>query len=138
MKYYLLTIRVLLGLFMIYAGIEKFLFRHSAADTEMWQAAAKEFMDFYLLLQNTNFLIFVACCQILFGVLLFFKPTHLLAAIMFVPMLSCLIATHIFISHNIGYIIFDTIIFLLNASIIFNNRKPLYQTIIKQYGISNK
>jgi uncharacterized membrane protein YphA (DoxX/SURF4 family) len=134
MKWYYIIARVLLGLFMIYAGVEKFLFRHTATDTEMWQATAKPFVDFYILLQDSGYLLFVASCQVIFGLLLFFKPTHLLAAIMFVPLFICLIATHVFLSQNIGFIIFDSILFIINASLIYKNFNPLYNTIIKQWN----
>lgn len=132
MKNAVYVIRILLALMFIWAGIEKLflpfnpsVFRANTAE------AAEEFFTFYELLQSTGYMYFVGFFQLLCGLLLVFKRTYLLGSIMLVPLLLCLLMTHMFFSKNIFYILFDSSMFLLNAVLIGYNFKTIQQTILK-------
>ncbi|MEL6917019.1 MAG: DoxX family membrane protein [Bacteroidota bacterium] len=120
MKTVAYIIRFLLALIFIYAGIEKLflpydpsVFRADAAE------AAEEFFMFYEFLQVSGYLYFVGFFQLLCGSLLVFKRTYLLGSIMLVPLLLCLLMTHIFFSKYYVFITFDTIMFCLNLTLLF-------------------
>jgi|ACQI01.1.fsa_nt_gi uncharacterized membrane protein YphA (DoxX/SURF4 family) len=132
MKIAVYVIRILLALMFIWAGIEKLflpfnpsVFRANTAE------AAEEFFTFYELLQSTGYLYFVGFFQLLCGILLLFKRTYLLAAIMLVPLILCLLMTHVYLSKNTFYILFDSSMFLLNAVLIGYHLKTIQQTILK-------
>ena len=132
MKIAVYVIRILLALMFIRAGIEKLflpfnpsVFRANTAE------AAEEFFTFYELLQSTGYLYFVGFFQLLCGILLLFKRTYLLAAIMLVPLILCLLMTHVYLSKNTFYILFDSSMFLLNAVLIGYHLKTIQQTILK-------
>lgn len=91
------------------------------------QGFYESFIHFYDLLSHSGFLLFVGVCQFLCGILLVFKRTSLLGAIMLVPLLLCLVMTHVFISHNTTYILFDSVLFGLNAVLILS-QLPLLKT----------
>ncbi|MEM9649877.1 MAG: DoxX family membrane protein [Bacteroidota bacterium] len=103
MKIGIYIIRFLLALTFIYAGVEKLfmpydpsLFRADA------QEAAEAFFTFYEFLQRSGYLHFVGFFQLLCGILLVFKRTYLLGSIMLVPLMLCLLMTHVFFSKYMG------------------------------------
>lgn len=125
-------IRFLLALLFIYAGIEKLflpydpsVFKANSAD------AAPLFFEFYNLLQNAGYLYFVGFFQLLCGVLLIFKRTYVLGSIMLIPLIMCLLATHVFISKNSFYILFDSTVLLLTIVLLFSGYKK-WQPIISK------
>lgn len=130
MKWYSNIISILIGLFFVYAGVMKYLMPVQETDTLAWQGQNELYRTYYMLLQNTGYMGFVAVCQILLGVMLIYRKTRLLAAIMFVPLLVNLICTHIFISHNIPNLVLDIVLLLLVGSLIAPFFPSLKKTIL--------
>lgn len=126
MKIATYIIRFLLSLLFIWHGIEKLFLQTPMKD----QGFNEAFTHFYDLLSNSGFLLFVGVCQLLCGILLVFKRTSLLGAIMLVPLLLCLIMTHVFISHNTTYILFDSALLGLNTIVILSNLTLLKITFL--------
>lgn len=56
------------------------------------------FFEFYYLLEKTGYLYFVGFFQLLCGLLLLIKRAQILGSIMLMPLLLCLLMTHVFIS----------------------------------------
>jgi len=98
-----------LALLFIWAGVEKLFLPY---DPSVFKANSLEsdpmFFEFYDLLQKAGYLYFVGFFQLLCGLLLVFKRTYLLGSVMLVPLVLCLLSTHIFFSKNAFYIIFDS------------------------------
>lgn len=132
MKIVIYIARFLLALIFIYAGIEKILLPYNPSvfksDVEMTDP---KFFQFYDFLMGTGYLYFVGFFQLLNGLLLVFKRTYLLGAIMMVPLMLCLLMTHIFISRYVGFILFDGVLFLLNGLLIARHFKELEQVFLK-------
>ncbi len=132
MKIVIYIARFLLALIFIYAGIEKIFLPYNPSvfksDVEMTDP---KFFQFYDFLMGTGYLYFVGFFQLLNGLLLVFKRTYLLGAIMMVPLMLCLLMTHIFISRYVGFILFDGAMFLLNGLLIARHFKELEQVFLK-------
>lgn len=130
MKIVIYTIRFLLALLFIYAGIEKLFLPY---DPSVFKANSAEanplFFEFYNLLQQTGYLYFVGFFQLLCGLLLVFKRTYVLGSIMLTALIVCLLATHVFISQHTFYIAFDSTLMVLNAIVLFSGFKK-WKTII--------
>ena len=132
MKLATYSIRFLLALIFIYAGIEKLFLPFNPSVFRTDHAATDPlFFEFYELLQEAGYLYFVGFFQFLCGLLMVFKRTYLLGAIMFVPLLLCLLMTHIFFSKYPFYIGFDSVVFLLNAFLIATRFKILKPVLVK-------
>ena len=133
MKIAVYVIRFLLALTFIYAGIEKLFLPYDPsvfkADIAMTDP---QFFEFYDFLMNTGFLYFVGFFQLLNGLLLVFKRTYLLGAVMMVPLLLCLLTTHVFISKYMGFILYDGTLFLLNSLLIAPHFKELKSVFLKK------
>jgi len=132
MKIATYIIRFILALIFIWAGIEKLflpfnpsVFRANSA------GAAEEFFAFYEFLQASGYLYFVGFFQLLCGVLLIFKRTYLLGSIMLVPLLLCLLMTHVYFSKNTFYLIFDSCLFLMTAVLILQHWKEIKSVLLK-------
>ena len=126
-------IRFLLAFLFIYAGIEKLflpydpsVFRTDAAE------AVPVFFTYYELLQGSGYLYFVGFFQLLCGTLLIFKRTYLLGSIMLVPLILCLLMTHVFFSKYPVFIIFDSVIFSLNLVLLFQRFKDWRPMLFKE------
>ena len=132
MKIVIYIARFLLALIFIYAGIEKIFLPYNPSvfksDVEMTDP---KFFQFYDFLMGTGYLYFVGFFQLLNGLLLVFKRTYLLGAIMMVPLMLCLLMTHIFISRYVGFILFDGAMFLLTGLLIARHFKELEQVFLK-------
>ena len=132
MKIVIYIARFLLALIFIYAGIEKIFLPYNPSvfksDVEMTDP---KFFQFYDFLMGTGYLYFVGSFQLLNGLLLVFRRTYLLGAIMMVPLMLCLLMTHIFISRYVGFILFDGAMFLLNGLLIARHFKELEQVFLK-------
>ena len=132
MKIVIYIARFLLALIFIYAGIEKIFLPYNPSvfksDVEMTDP---KFFQFYDFLMGTGYLYFVGFFQLLNGLLLVFRRTYLLGAIMMVPLMLCLLMTHIFISRYVGFILFDGAMFLLNGLLIAKHFKELEQVFLK-------
>jgi len=124
-------IRFLLALIFVYAGIEKLFLPYNPSvfktDVEM---ADPKFFEFYDFLMGTGYLYFVGFFQLLNGLLLIFRRTYLLGSVMMVPLMLCLLMTHVFISKYTGFIIFDSVMFLLNAVLLLSHFKDLRVTFL--------
>lgn len=124
-------IRFLLALIFVFAGIEKLFLPYNPsvfkADVEMTDP---KFFVFYDFLMGTGYLYFVGFFQLLNGLLLVFRRTYLLGAVMMVPLMLCLLMTQILISRYTGFIIFDGVLFLLNAVLIISHFKTLKPTFL--------
>ena len=126
-------IRFLLALMFIYAGIEKLflpynpsVFRADAPEV------AEEFFTFYELLQASGYLYFVGFFQLVCGILLVFKRTYLLGSIMLVPLTLCLLMTHVFFSEYLGFILFDSCVFISILILLMYRRKDWFPLILKK------
>jgi uncharacterized membrane protein YphA (DoxX/SURF4 family) len=133
MKISVYIIRFLLALLFIWAGIEKLflpydpsVFRANAADSDPL------FFEFYDLLQKAGYLYFVGFFQLLCGLLLVFKRTYLLGSVMLVPIVLCLLNTHIFFSKNTFYTCFDSVVLVLVLFLISRNYTELKTIFLKK------
>ncbi len=125
-------IRFLLALIFIYAGIEKLFMPYNPSVFKSDVAMTDpKFFDFYDFLMGTGYLYFVGFFQLLNGLLLVFRRTYLLGAVMMIPLMLCLLMTHVFISRYVGYIVFDRVMFLLNSFLVFTHYTELKTTFLK-------
>jgi hypothetical protein len=111
-----------------YAGFQK-LFLTVTMDNFKDMIADQAFYDFYFLLENQGYMKFVGACQLASAVLLIFARTYLLGAIMLMPIVLNLVATHIFMSKNWSYAAFDFIYLAAVAFLIVFNYKKLFPII---------
>lgn len=125
-------IRFLLAIIFVYAGIEKLFLPYEPsvfkADIAMTDP---KFFEFYDFLQNVGYLYFVGFFQLFNGLLLVFKRTYLLGAVMMVPLMLCLLMTHVLISKYMSFIFFDATLFLMNAVLLGQHFKPLKAVFFK-------
>ncbi len=125
-------IRFLLALIFIYAGIEKLFLPYNPSvfksDVEMTDP---KFFEFYDFLMGTGYLYFVGFFQLLNGLLLVFRRTYLLGAIMMIPLMLCLLMTHVFISRYMGFIVFDGVMVLMNSFLVLSHFSELKTTFLK-------
>ncbi|MEM1259144.1 MAG: hypothetical protein AAGC45_09795 [Bacteroidota bacterium] len=126
-------IRFLLAFLFIYAGVEKLFlpFDPSVFRTDAAQADPA-FFTYYELLQGSGYLYFVGFLQLLCGTLLVFKATYLLGSIMLVPLILCLLMTHVFFSKYHVFIIFDSVMFSLNLVLLFYRFKDWQPALFKK------
>lgn len=125
-------IRFLLALIFIYAGIEKLFMPYNPSVFKSDVAMTDpKFFDFYDFLMGTGYLYFVGFFQLLNGLLLVFRRTYLLGAVMMIPLMLCLLMTHVFISRYVGYIVFDGVMFLMNSFLVFTHYTELKTTFLK-------
>lgn len=133
MKIVVYIIRFLLALLFIWAGIEKLFLPY---DPSVFRAntaeAAEEFFTFYELLQASGYLYFVGFFQLLCGLLLVFKRTYLLGSIMLVPLLLCLLMSHVFFSKYTQLLVFDLVFFALNLLLLFYRYKDWQPALLKK------
>jgi len=80
---------------------------------------------------GVGYLYFVGFFQLLNGLLLVFKRTYLLGAVMMVPLMLCLLMTHVFISKYVGFIVFDGVMFFLNSVLVMSHYRELKGTFLK-------
>lgn len=130
MKFVTYCIRALLAAIFLLAGIEKLFLPYNPS---VFKANASmtdpQFFEFYNFLQDTGYLYFVGFFQGLCGLLLVFKRTYLLACIMLIPLILCLLMTHVFISKYSFYIVFDSVLLVLTFALIsphFTSLKILF------------
>ena len=132
MKIATYMIRFLLALTFIWAGIEKLFLPYDPTEFQTEVAGTDPlFFEFYDLLHRAGYLYFVGFFQFLCGALMVFKRTYLFGSIMFVPLILCLLMTHVFFSHNWLYIVFDSVTFCVNLFLILQHTKALKATILK-------
>ena len=132
MKIATYIIRFLLALLFIWAGIEKLFLPYDPTEFQTEVANTDPlFFEFYDLLHRVDYLYFVGFFQLLCGALMVFKRTYLLGSIMFVPLILCLLMTHVFFSQNWLYMIFDSVTFCVNLFLILQHAKALKDTILK-------
>ena len=132
MKIATYIIRFLLALLFLHAGIEKLFLPYDPTEFQTEIAGTNPlFFEFYDLLHRAGYLYFVGFFQFLCGGLMVFKRTYLLGSIMFVPLILCLLMTHVFFSQNWLYIIFDSVTFCVNLFLIVQHAKALKVTILK-------
>ena len=132
MKIATYIIRFLLALTFIWAGIEKLFLPYDPTEFQTEVAGTDPlFFEFYDLLHKAGYLYFVGFFQFLCGALMVFKRTYLLGSIMFVPLILCLLMTHVFFSQNWLYMIFDSVTLCVNLFLIVQNSEALKATILK-------
>lgn len=123
-------IRFLLCILFGLHGIEK-LFTTATEEKFTGAGMDQAFVDFYLMLDRTGYLQFVGLLQLCCSILLVFSRTYLLGAVMLVPLILCLLATHVFMSHNLGYILFDSSVLALNLFLIYPATSSLKEVFLK-------
>lgn len=117
----------------IYAGIEKLFLPYDPSVFRTDAAHADPiFFTYYDLLQSSGYLYFVGFFQLLCGALLVFKRTYLLGSIMLVPLMLCLLMTHVFFSKYLPFIIFDSIMFLMNSVLLSYRSKDWQPVLLKR------
>ena len=132
MKIATYIIRFLLASLFIWAGIEKLFLPYDPTEFQTEIAGTDPlFFEFYDLLHRAGYLYFVGFFQFLCGTLMVFKRTYLFGSIMFVPLILCLLMTHVFFSHNWLYIVVDSVTFCVNLLLILQHTKALKATILK-------
>lgn len=132
MKITTYIIRFLLAVLFIHAGIEKLFLPYDPAEFQTEVAGTNPlFFEFYDLLHRAGYLYFVGFFQLLCGALMIFKRTYLLGSIMFVPLILCLLMTHVFFSKNWLYIVFDSVTLCVNLFLIVQQAKALKSTILQ-------
>jgi len=132
MKIATYIIRLFLALLFIHAGFEKLFLPYHATEFQTEIAETNPlFFEFYELLHKAGYLYFVGIFQFLCGALMVFKRTYLLGSIMFVPLILCLLMTHVFFSQNWLYMIFDSVTLSLNLFLLLQHAKALKATILK-------
>ncbi|MEM8999558.1 MAG: DoxX family membrane protein [Bacteroidota bacterium] len=133
MHIFVYIIRFLLALIFIYAGIEKLFLPY---DPSVFQTDAAEadaiFFTYYDLLQGSGYLYFVGFFQLLCGSLLVFKRTYLLGSMMLVPLMLCLLMTHVFFSKYLPFILFDSVLFALNLFLLFRRYRDWQLALFKK------
>jgi len=119
----------------IWAGVEKLflpydpsLFRADAA------AAHESFFVFYELMEQAGYLYFVGFFQLLCGLLLIFKRAYLLGSIMLVPLILCLLMTHVFFSRYAPFIIFDSAMLALNLLLLFGRYRDWQPVLLRKHS----
>ena len=126
-------IRFLLATTFLYAGIEKLFLPY---DPSVFRTDAAEadplFFTYYDLLQGSGYLYFVGFFQLLCGLLMVFRRTYLLGSIMLVPLMLCLLMTHVFFSKYLPFILFDSTLFALNLFLLFKKYKDWHPVILKK------
>ena len=124
--------RFLLAILFIHAGTEKLFLPYDPTEFQTEVAGTDPlFFEFYDLLHKAGYLYFVGFFQLLCGALMVFKRTYLFGSIMFVPLILCLLMTHVFFSQNWLYIVFDSVTFCANLFLIVQHAKALKDTILK-------
>ena len=132
MKIATYIIRFLLALLFLHAGIEKLFLPYDPTEFQTEVAGTDPlFFEFYDLLHQAGYLYFVGFFQLLCGALMIFKRMYLLGSIMLVPLILCLLMTHVFFSQNWLYMIFDSVTFCVNLFLIVQHAKALKDTILK-------
>ena len=133
MKIAIYIIRFLVALLFTWSGTEKLFLPY---DPSVFKANSLEsdpsFFEFYDLLQGAGYLYFVGFFQLLCGLLLVFKRTYLLGSIMLVPLILCLLMTHVFFSKNPYYMSFDSTMLVLMLFLISRNFNELKLVFLKQ------
>ncbi|BFP43478.1 hypothetical protein FGF1_43230 [Flavobacteriaceae bacterium GF1] len=126
-------IRFLLAFLFIYAGIEKLFLPY---DPSVFRTDAAEahplFFTYYDLLQGSGYLYFVGFFQLLCGLLLIFRRTYLLGSIMLVPLILCLLMTHVFFSRYPPFILFDSLMLALNLFLLFGRYNEWKTVLLKK------
>ncbi|MEM9362948.1 MAG: DoxX family membrane protein [Bacteroidota bacterium] len=126
-------IRFLLAFMFIYAGIEKLFLPYDPSVFRTDAAQADPiFFTYYDLLQGSGYLYFVGFFQLLCGTLLVLKRTYLLGSIMLVPLMLCLLMTHVFFSKYLPFIIFDSAMFLMNTVLLSYRSKDWQPILLKK------
>lgn len=136
MIYIVYIIRFSLALLFIYAGIEKLFLPYDSSVFKANNATSDpSFFEFYDLLQAHGYTFFVGFFQWTCGVLLVFKRSYLLGSIMLVPLILCLLMTHVFFSENTFYLLFDSTVLVLNTVLIWNRAKDLLPIVKPQHTL---
>ncbi|MCY4217387.1 MAG: DoxX family membrane protein [Flavobacteriaceae bacterium] len=134
----IIVIRILLAIIFVWAGIEKlFLPYNPSVFQSDYDMTNPIFFEFYDLLQNAGYLLFVGFFQLVCGVLLVLENRfYLLASIMLVPLLLCLLMTHVFFSKYLAFILFDSTLFLLNALVLAYRYSDWKNILLKPKKVS--
>ncbi|MEO9514092.1 MAG: DoxX family membrane protein [Flavobacteriaceae bacterium] len=133
MKIVIYIIRFLLALLFLWTGFEKLFLPYNA---ETFRTGCPDcntdFFTYYDLLQYSGYLYFVGFFQLLCGLLLVFKRTYLLGSIMLVPLILCMLMTHFSLSKYPSFIIFDSVLFVLNLVLLFSRFKDWQPSLFKK------
>lgn len=133
MKIAAYIIRFLLAFMFIYAGIEKLFLPY---DPSVFRTDAGEadplFFTYYDLLQGSGYLFFVGFFQLSCGLMLVFRRTYLLGSIMLVPLILCLLMSHVFFSKYLPFIIFDSVMLALNFLLLFGRYKDWQPVLLSK------
>ena len=92
---------------------------------------AGDFMDFYLILERSNFIWIVGITQLIGGLLLIPRRTYLLATVWLLPVSGCMLFYHIYLSHAKDFLIFDALVLLFNLCLLFINYADLKRVFYK-------
>lgn len=116
----------------VWAGIEKLFLPYDPSAFEANSASGDpKFFQFYDFLQDAGYLYFVGFFQLLCGLLILFKRTYLLGSVMLVPLLLCLLMTHVFISKSTFYMVYDSVLLGMTLTLVFQHYSHLKETFLK-------
>lgn len=125
--------RFVLAIMFIWAGIEKLFLPYDPSVFKANSATSDPlFFEFYDLLHGAGYLYFVGFFQLICGLLVAFKRTYLLGSVMLIPLMLCLIMTHVFISKNTFYMIFDGALLVMISVLVFQYFKPLKELFLQK------
>jgi len=109
---------IALGLFFIYAGSKKVFFPHAPRGASPFTVPS-EFIDLIKALKATGyFMIVVAWTQIISGLLLIWKKTRLLGALLLLPVSFQIFTIHLALDNRVDEYILTGVLFLINILII--------------------
>lgn len=93
---------------------------------------AGDFLDFYLIWERTGFIWVIGLGQLIGGLLLIPKRTYLFGSIWLLPISIGMLFCHVFLSHAMDFLIFDSLVLLFNLYLLFINYLPLKSLFLKK------
>lgn len=132
MKFINYFIRFYLAFTFIRPGFGKLFGKYDAEAFKAKQSMmSPEYLAYYDLLMQSGFMNFVGASQIVIAILLVFKRTYLLGAVMLVPLILQLVMVHVFLSGYTNKILFDSLLLVLALVLIFQNFEALKNVFLK-------
>ncbi|MFK8284371.1 MULTISPECIES: DoxX family membrane protein [Flavobacteriales] len=93
-----------------------------------------DFLDFYLIWENTGFIYLIGFAQLVGGLLLIPRCTYLFGGIWLLPMCIGMVGCHWYISHATDFLWFDIIILVMNLYLIAIHLPELSKVLFKKRG----
>ncbi|MDY3318217.1 DoxX family membrane protein [Riemerella anatipestifer] len=91
-----------------------------------------DFLDFYLIWENTGFIYLIGFTQLVGGLLLIPRRTYLFGTIWLLPMSIGMVGCHWYISHATDFLWFDMAILMINFYLIAIHLPELTKVLFKK------